>query len=219
VADFVSGENRWRSDVSIFNQSAEPVAATMTFYRQGDPANPVSQPLTVAPGGVAVLTDVLRTTFGVADTGGALHVTTSGASGLVATARTYNQQATGTLGQFIPAVTSTDATGLGGRALQILQAEESDRLRCNLGLTEMSGAETTVEIAAVVPGSLAAPVMRMTLAPFEFRQLNSVFRQMGLGNVFNGRLLIRVISGSGQVSAYASSIDNESGDPAYIPAQ
>ncbi|MGK2857493.1 MAG: hypothetical protein ACSLFQ_09825 [Thermoanaerobaculia bacterium] len=219
VADFVSGENRWRSDVAVFNSSTEPIAATMTLYRQGDPANPLTRLLTVGPGSVEVLEDVLRTTFGVADTGGALHVTTSGAANLVATARTYNQQSNGTLGQFIPAVTAAQATGLGGRALQIMQAEESDRLRCNVGITEMTGAAVTVEIAAVVPGSLAAPTMRMTLAPFEFRQVNSVFRQMGFSNVFNGRLLVRVVSGSGQVTAYASSIDNASGDPAYIPAQ
>lgn len=219
IADFASGENRWRSDVSIFNPSSEAISATMTFYRQGDPANPISKLVTIGPGSVELLTDILRTTFGATDTGGALHLTTDGESALVATARTYNQRSAGSLGQFIPAVTSAQSVGLGGRALQIMQAEESDRLRCNLGITEMSGAETVVEVAAVVPRALAAPVMRMTLAPFEFRQINSVFRQMGLENVFNGRLFVRVVGGSGTVSAYASSIDNQSGDPAYIPAQ
>ncbi|MCM2315239.1 MAG: DUF11 domain-containing protein, partial [Thermoanaerobaculia bacterium] len=176
VADFVSGENRWRSDVAIFNPSSESVSATMTLYRQGDPANALTKLLTIGPGGVEVLADILRTSFGVADTGGALHLTTSGASNLVATARTYNQKPNGTLGQFIPAVTPAQATALGGRSLQILQAEESDRLRTNVGIAEMSGAEATVEISAVVPGKLAAPKMQVKLAPFEFRQVNSVLR-------------------------------------------
>lgn len=61
--------------------------------------------------------------------------------------------------------------------------------------------------------------MRLTLAPFEFRQIGSIFRQMGYQQVFNGRLLVRVVEGEGKVVAYASSVDNIRGDPAYIPAQ
>ena len=44
----------------------------------------------------------------------------------------------GTFGQFIPGVTPDEGIGLGSRALQVLQLEQSDRFRSNLGIAKLN---------------------------------------------------------------------------------
>ena len=54
--------------------------------------------------------------------------------------------------------------------------------------------------------------MQVPLAANEVRQFN-VIRDLALGNVYNGRIAVRVISGDGRVTAFASLIDELTGDP------
>jgi hypothetical protein len=89
----------------------------------------------------------LASVFGVTNDGGAVHITTSHPARLVATARTYNQTSGGTYGQFISGVTPNESAGVGSRPLQILQVEESNRFRSNIGLAEVTGKPVKLEIA------------------------------------------------------------------------
>ncbi|MHB0972023.1 MAG: phage tail protein [Thermoanaerobaculia bacterium] len=219
VADLFTGTANWRSDVRVYNAGTASTPATLTFYKQGDPATTSAVDINVAAGEVKVLDGILANTFGATSVGGVLHVTTPAATQLIVTGRTYDQRADGTYGQFIPAVTDAAALALGGRPLQLLQLEESDRFRTNLGLAEVSGNAVTVELSAVIPGSTVAPKLQWPLQAFEFVQLNSVLKMMGLGTTYNGRISIAVLSGTGKVTAYASMIDNATQDPTYIPAQ
>lgn len=109
----------------------------------------------------------------------------------------------------------TDAVGVSDRALEILQIEQSDRYRTNLGLAEVTGSEVT----AIVPDSTVAPKLRPVLEPYEFTQLNSVLQQMNLGIVYNGRLSLKAVAGDGRLAAYGSIIDQQTQDPTYVPAQ
>jgi len=42
---------------------------------------------------------------------------------------------------------------------------------------------------------------------------------MGFGNVYNGRISVRAIGGSGKVAVYGSVVDARTADPTYVPAQ
>jgi hypothetical protein len=42
---------------------------------------------------------------------------------------------------------------------------------------------------------------------------------MGLSNMYNARVTVKVISGQGRVTAYASVIDMQTNDPTFVPAQ
>lgn len=219
IADIDTGRNHWRSDTRIFNPNQTPVEATAIFYEQNEPSNTKSTQITIEPGQVRVINDTLRTLFDSANVGGAIHIVTPADTALVATSRTYDQQTEGTLGQFIPAVTAADAASSADRALEILQVEQSDRYRTNLGLAEVTGKAVTIEITAIVPESTVAPKLRRVLQPFEFTQLNGVLQQMNLGTVYNGRLSVKVVQGEGRVAAYGSIIDQQTQDPTYVPAQ
>ncbi|HWS71150.1 MAG TPA: hypothetical protein VN605_03505, partial [Thermoanaerobaculia bacterium] len=131
----------------------------------------------------------------------------------------YDQEPSGTYGQFVPAVTPLEAVGLGDRALQILQVEQSESFRSNIGLAEVTGQPATVEITAFVPDSKVYPTIQVPLRANEFIQLNGLMTSLGYPTAYNARIQVRVIDGTGRVTAYASVVDNRTADPTYVPAQ
>lgn len=215
AADLDAGAAKWRTDMRIFNDSAEPQVADVVLHVQG--GEPVTQTVVIAPREVKVLDSVVRELFGKPQSGGAIHVNTALASKLVVTGRTYNQTSAGTFGLFVPAVTPDEATGIHERTLHIPQVEDSTRYRTNVGVAEVSGKSATIEVAVVLPDSKVTPTVTLTLAPNEFRQFVGLLRSMGLQDTYNARVTVRVIEGEGRVTAYGSIIDTSTNDPTYVP--
>jgi uncharacterized repeat protein (TIGR01451 family) len=218
VADLAGESASWRTDVRLFNATAIPQIATLTFFPTGDPAHSTEKTTTLNPGEVKALDSVLQSVFGLTNIGGALHVTTPFDVPLVVTARTYDQRPGGTVGQFVPAVAPGEAASRGGRSLQILQTEESSRFRTNVGIAEITGQPAVVEVEVHLPDSKITPLVRVNLAANEFRQL-PLLASLNLGALYNTRITVRVVEGDGRVTAYGSVIDKATGDPTYIPAQ
>ena len=218
VADLASGFANWQTDMRLFNAGTEAVDATLLFYSQNG-GEPKTANLTIPAGQVRQFDRALTSIFNTTNDGGAVHITTPAAAKLIATARTYNQTTTGTYGQFISAVTLAEAASLNTRPLQLLQVEESDRFRSNVGLVEMSGKPVVLEISIVPPDAKFTAVTEVPLAANEFRQLGSLLASFGLDDTHNARVTVRVISGEGLVTAYASVIDMQTNDPTYVPAQ
>lgn len=218
VADLNVGVASWRTDMRVFNSGTTPQSIALTFYQQNNSGAPVTQTMTVNPGETKALDNVVNSLFKLTNAGGAVHVTSTVPASLVVTGRTYNQTAAGTFGQFIPAVTSADAAAKDGKVLNVLQVEESSRYRTNIGVAEVTGKPATVEITAILPGSKAAPRITFDIGANEFFQ-RDVLHDMGLENVYNARIQLRVLSGEGRVAAYGSVIDMQTQDPTYVPAQ
>lgn len=221
MADLERADTNFHSDVRIFNPAESAVESTLTFFPLGDPTAPTARNVTLAPGEIKTFDDVLPTLFGLRATGGSIVVTTSANSSLVVSGRTYtNAPGGGTFGQFIPAVTPAEGIGAGDPPLQILQLEQSSGFRSNVGLNELTGNPVTVEVSVVLADSKVTPSTTVALKANELQQLNGLIASLNPGrNSYNARVLVRVISGSGRVTAYASVIDNRSLDPTYIPAQ
>jgi hypothetical protein len=217
VASLDTGLASWRSDVRVFNSSNSPQTTTLTLYPLGG-GDPLTQSVTVNPGEVKPLDDVVHSIFGASNLGGALHVTTATNVPLVVTARTYDQTSHGTLGQFVPAVTLADAVGNGGRPLQILQTEDSVRYRTNVGIAEISGNPVTVEISVNLPDSRITPKVQIPLGAYQSIQL-PILSSLGLGATYNARIAVRVVDGNGKVAAYGSVVDQTTQDATYVPAQ
>jgi uncharacterized repeat protein (TIGR01451 family) len=219
VADLNTGGASWRTDMRIFNGGTTPQAASLVFYPQNvGGSSPSTQSVTINPGEVKTLDNILQSIFGQTNVGGAMHILTMSNSSLIVTGRTYNLTPNGTFGQFIPAVTPFDAVGKGDRSLQILQVEDSVRYRTNLGLAEVTGNAVSVEVTIVLPDSKVTPKLTFTMQPNEFRQIG-IIRDLGLGNTYNARISVRVLDGDGRVTAYGSVIDMITQDPTYVPAQ
>lgn len=214
-----TGAAFWVSDLWIFNAGAAATPAVLTFVPEGNPAGALTRELVIDAGEIEVLDNVIGGLFGQPNgTGGSIIITTPAATSLTATARTYNETDTGSYGQYIPGITPADAAGAGDRALQILQVEQSSRLRTNIGLAETTGSPATVEVSLITPDSLATATVTLELAANEFRQF-SVADFQPSGAVYNGRVTVKVIGGGGRVTAYGSAIDEITQDPTYVPAQ
>lgn len=222
VADLNVGAVHWRTDLRLFNAGTIAQNAIVTFF----PSTPSNLPLvgipktiSIAPGQIAVLDDILHALYAQSNVGGAIQVTTAAGQPLVVSGRTYDQEPTGTYGQFVPAVTPVEAVGLGDNSLQILQVEQSDSFRSNIGLAEVTGHPVTVEVTAYVPDSKVYPTIQVPLRANEFVQLNGLLASLGYATAYNARISVRVIDGTGRVTAYASVVDNRTADPTYVPAQ
>jgi len=218
VADLNTGIASWRTDMRILNPSTTSEVVQLIFYPQNNAGAPLTSSVTIGAGETRALDNVLQSLFQTHDVGGAVHVTTGAEAPLVVTARTYNQTGKGTFGQFIPAVTPSEAVGVGDAALQILQAEESVRYRTNLGVAEVTGKPVTVEVTVTIPDSKVSPRLQLDLAPNELRQIG-ILRELGLDGVYNARISVRAISGDGRVTAYGSVVDMLTQDPTYVKAQ
>ncbi|HEV7429259.1 MAG TPA: hypothetical protein VGQ46_23140 [Thermoanaerobaculia bacterium] len=221
VADINNGFASWRSDIRLFNPTTAAVTATLTYFPQpGNPAASGTKQITIPAGQVMPIDNTLQQLFALTNSGGSLLITTPSTSKLTVTARTYNQTSSGTYGQFIPAVTPAQSVGLSdNRVLQLLQLESSDKMRTNVGFVETNGSPVTIEVTAIPPDSKIAPKTQLTLAANQFLQLNDILKSFGLGTVYNARVTVKVLSGTGRVTAYASVIDSTTQDPTYVPSQ
>ncbi|HYI13604.1 MAG TPA: hypothetical protein VEK57_31475 [Thermoanaerobaculia bacterium] len=222
IAELTNGASNFHSDMRLYNAASSPVTVTLNYYPQAGDATPRPAAVnrTIAAGQTLAVDDVLPTLWGLARTGGSVVVTAPNAASLVTTARTFSRDTNnGTYGQFIPGVTAADAVGLGERALQVMQLEDSTSYRSNLGLVEVTGSPVTIEITAIPPDGKTSAVTSLTLAPNEFRQIGRIFNSFGMQDVYNGRVAVKVLSGAGRVAAYGSVVDNRTVDPTYVPAQ
>ncbi len=225
VAEFVSGSN-FHTDMRIFNAASTPVNLTLNYKPQGTAASPAPVNLTVGAGEVKIIDDVLPTLWNLFQTGGAVSVQAPNAAPLVVTARTYSREGDGgTYGQFIPAVSAKEAVGLGERALEILQLQQSGSpaekvgFRSNLGLVEVTGNPVIVELTLRPEDAKLSAIVHVNLGANEFTQIGQIFKQAFPQNVYNGRVSVKVISGTGRVAGYGSVIDNLTEDPTYVPSQ
>ncbi len=213
-----TGSAFWVSDLRIFNAGNSSTPVRLMFVPQGNPGGALTRDVTIEAGEIEVLNNVVGDLFAQSNgAGGSIIITTPNETALTATARTYNQTATGTYGQYIAGVTAAESIGKDDRALQILQLEQSTRIRTNVGVAETTGRGATVEISLITPDSLVTQVVTIGLAPNEFRQIGLVDFRPDTA-VYNGRVTVKVINGDGRVTAYGSAIDQITQDPTYVPA-
>jgi hypothetical protein len=218
VAELNNGASNFHSDIRIFNGGSADVVANLTYY----PGAVAAQPMVIRAGEMKVLDNALPSFFNLSSGAGFVVVTTPQASSLVTSARTYTTvENNGSYGQFIPGLTPPEGLGRGERALQVLQLEQSDQFRSNVGFVELTGNPVTLKVSMHMPDTKATPSITVPLAGNEFRQLGRIIEGfLGTGSqTYNARVTVEVTEGSGRVAAYASIIDNESLDPTYVPSQ
>jgi hypothetical protein len=221
VAELTSGSGNWHTDVRIFNDGDDAAELTLAFYSRNG-GDPTTKPMTLTAREVRQLDGVLASFFGVTQDAGALHVTSAKAARLVITARTYNETVQGAFGQFIPAVTPEETVAAGSpRPLQIQQVEESDFVHANVGFAEVSGKEVTLTVTVIPPRSAEPRPMEVTLKPYQFLQIDSLPRSVGIDHMSNARISVSVKSGEGRATAYLSlvPVGTDAGGPTFVPAQ
>jgi hypothetical protein len=230
TAAHLTGHNNvnWRTDLEVQNPGPGQARYWIALLARGqDNSDPAHADLTLDPGQSVRYTDILQTLFGFPGAAALCIVPVEGT--VVATSRTYADSGSGTYGSFVPAVVRTNAIAFGDDARLIGLSHDPSLaagFRTNLGLVNANASPVKVEADFYLAGGTLLGTASYDLQAFEFRQIDGAFEQFTRERVEDGYVVARMTSGAeGQMLdatfrlfAYASVIDNLTGDPTYVPA-
>jgi PKD repeat protein len=211
-----SGGTRWRTDIAIVNRSGLPAGMKVSFYPYSG-GSPVSHFTTLQSGATVEWRDVLVERFSLgssASNKGTVHVDSN--VPLFITARTYNQTANGTYGQYYPAM--TPGQGLASGLVGVLpQLKRTDDYRTNVGILNLGDLTCTAKILLHNAQGNVVGTVTLTADPGRYIQSDDPFRIGGAGMQEIAYATVEVQTTGGQIWAYASVIDNATGDATTIP--
>ncbi len=215
-----AADTDWRTDLEIHNPGGTAFYYTVDLLLR-DQANPspASKTFRIDPGQSIRMTDVLHSVFGFS--GAAALRISLGHLPLMVTSRTYNAVSSGSYGQFIPGEGQAAATGAvrGGWLPGLSQSASDDTgLRTNIGLTNATGSTLAVRVALYDRQGHHLGDVDRTLEPYEFVQIGKIFRKVTAVPVSDGYAIVNSSTPGAAFYAYASVVDNRSGDPVNVPA-
>jgi hypothetical protein len=206
---------RWKSNLAILNAAGSSASVDLIYRHSG---GEVERTLTLAFGEIVEYVNVAADLFGTPDSAGVVEVRSD--TPVVATARTFNDAPTGTFGQLLPGVESSD--GVSGTDVGALsQLTSNAGFRTNIGFVNFGDSGTIVRVRLFDgDGNPVGSDLGEIVGAGEWWQVNRVFREANAGNCTGCYALVDLIDGDdGPVWAYASVVDNGSGDPTTIPME
>lgn len=222
AAAHVSGalDTNWRTDVELHNPGTTQARVEVAMLVRGQAnATPQTRTFVVAAGTSVRLNDILQSSFAF-DGAAALRITNLEGD-VIATSRTYNLTDSGSYGQFAGSVHGSQAFVTGERALLMQlthDASTATGFRSNVGMVNCS--DRTIEIDLEFHSSDGASLgtKSYTLRPYEFIQKDKIFRRVTSGTVSDGYIVMTSSTTGARFLAYATVIDNPTGDSVFIPA-
>jgi hypothetical protein len=210
----------WRTDLEICNVGGSSVDLQLDLLRSDENnSEPLSVPLGLGAMACHRFEDVLATTFAY-EGSAALGIRVKSGDAVVSS-RTFNTTDAGTYGQCLPAFPDDEALTVGheGRIVQLAQSLASaSGFRTNMGFVNRTSTPVIVDVDLLDGAGTPLGTLTIPLQAFEHRQINRIFRQVTPAAVHNGIAVVSTSSAGGAFVAYASVVDNASGDPVYIPA-
>jgi hypothetical protein len=215
IADIAGAEGtRWASNLAVLNLSGAAINGTAEYRFGGGSAQ---TDFTLADGELLEWENV-AVALGAPDSSGAVAIVADGPA--VVTARTFNNAAAGTFGQFLPGLDASAATGppqgLNGSLYQI---KSTDAFRTNIGFTNFSDApcDVTVTLHGSDGSQLGSTVAVTDIPAGGWKQVNRIFQVAGVSQCPIGYAVVTPVTPGCLVWSYASVVDNGSGDPTTIP--
>ncbi len=212
----------WRSDVVVHSCGDAPARLVVSVLPTW-PETSRPQPLRLGdlqPGTSTELPDLLDTLLGLQGTAALSFAVSSGA--VLVTSRTYTRSTDGDLGQVIPGVPMARALRAGDTAFITQLAHSPERTlgqRSNLGLVNAAELPIVVSIELVAADGNRLGRREITLPALTHRQLNDVLRPLSGDTLAGVHARVSTMTAGARLVAYASVVDNSSGDPIYLPAQ
>lgn len=210
----------WRTDLEVHNPGTLDATYIIELLvrNQANPSPPRAT-FTLSEGRSATYNDVLQSVFNFSGAA-ALRITPISGDILLAS-RTYNQTPSGTYGQFVPAHAITQAI-TSGRSARLIQLSHDPSLqtgfRTNLGFVSATVVPIDVEIRFATAIGLHLGTYTFQLKPYEFKQFDKAYELVSNTVVNGGYVTVRTTTVGGVFFAYASVVDNRTGDPVFVPA-
>jgi len=208
-----ANDSRWQSELTLHNTSATPNTIGLTFH-DGSGAQ-AGDSVSLGARSTMTISDIVKTRFGRQAATGAIEVTVSDAMSdrVAITSRTFNSSPNGQFGQDIPAVNSNDAASAGD--VIVLQAPSSATdARFNFGIYAVTAATVRWDLVHA-DGTSAASVEQSYKAGTQLQYGQGIKTLLGLDEQDDDA--IHAVVSSGKVIAYGSAINNQSGDPTFVP--
>ena len=200
---------RWRTDLTLAtgNDGGE---AVLYLMKQGeDNSLQHGERVSLEPGATA-LDDVVATVFGEEQASGAVFITSS--SGFWISSRTYASGDDGTFGQFIPAIGWRHEPS---PVQTLIQLTQNDGFRTNLGLVNRVGVPLTVQADLYSNDGALLAGTSYDVEPFGHLQVNGFIAELVDHPLDDGYVTL-VGGDDSDFLAYASAVDNTTGDPAFM---
>ncbi|MCD4748475.1 MAG: S8 family serine peptidase [Thermoanaerobaculales bacterium] len=208
-----AGGSVWRSTLAVTNLFGATANLTLV-YRYGSGSSTRSH--TLQNGRIVEWLDVATSLFGVGgDSAGSIEVLST--SPVIVTARTYNEGADGTFGQFLPGV--DDGNKMEDGQIGILpQVKKTPDFRTNIGFVNLGQSSVTVRTKLYSSnGGQLGNTVTTSMPANQWKQDNDIFQKAGVSFCEVGYATVEVTTSGGSVWAYASVVDNGTGDPTTIP--
>ena len=206
----------WKSDVIIHNPLSVPQGVVVRWVPNGQStsaANVQEKVVTLRANEIRLISDALKTIFGIDSGNGAFFLTPD--AGVSATARTYTESSKGSYGFAMNAVDFYAAAASPRFPVSFSGAFPGPNFRTNVVLTDTSGRGTDSALrASGSSGAMGSANVTLQVPSGGQQQLNFVGLALGLAAHETGALVIHPTAGTAIASAIA--IDNITNDPTHF---
>ncbi len=211
------GNTEWRTDLEVKARGNSSAAFKVELLKERrNNTQPLDASFSVEAGQSMRLVDLVNDVFGFDGTAALRITSTSG--DLLVTSRTYNDDPEGTFGQFIPAFDAVDAAE-SGFDYALIQLSRSQSYRTNMGFLNASEFDILVDVDLYSAAGILLGSTQFPLRPYELWQETDIYERVTDDDVEAGFAVVRTQTEDARFFAYASVVDNNSGDPIFIPAQ
>jgi PKD repeat protein len=200
------------TDVAVENPTSSAVSAQLIFAPSGE-GPPRTKDLTLGPGEIRVLPDVVSSQFGVTDSLGSLEAATSGSppAPLRIASRTYVDESGATLGLGTVGLTPSDRRKGDGFVSNVVV---TDAFRSNIGALNLSDGDelVTLQLHDQSGNILGRSLLSLAAGAQAQWSLAQLFPSAS-----GAAMTVRIVPQDGALApmAYAAVTDNASSDPTY----
>lgn len=215
-----AGTSFWKTSLSLhYPGPGEGEVLIQWLPFGGENRNPQERRMWLNSGESREFSDVLGELFGVSGFGSLRVVSVRNA--VVAHARTYNDEGTGSFGQGLAPWRWEDGIGPEDEGWLAGLSESpnlAEGFRTNVGVQNLWVDEVLVEVVFRDKEGQELGRKQKRLGAFEGFQLYRPLLEWRPEGLPLASALVRVIEGEGKVAAYASRVDNRTGDATFIRA-
>jgi PKD repeat protein len=210
------GGSSWRTELTLFNAGNDPLSVNLIYIPSYGNA---LKNLQIQVGAKQTLTyaNALGDLFNITNGAGAIAIEATSASAapqLRVTSRTFTDGATGTYGQAVPTVGTSDFSG----NLYLTGMASSASFRTNVGLVNRGSSDAAVTLTLVDTTGAQVASANVTVPANNFQQtpISQLFPLPSRS--FDSLSMMVTSNAPDAISVYASVIDNQTQDPVYIQA-